>query len=348
MNWFTDYKAALSVIATQVSERIQAFPEPLATAGGAYWRAYNPLEQGSTKNYVCYLLPLWTNESCKLPEDQVERLTAGCIFAMLYFFLLDDQADGQLDGKLASNPAPEDSESSSSCSAIPAYAVALTALFHAEMMQLFQAEFPAASPFWALYRRYLNEWAIAIATEQQRSLPKPSDPIEAGDSFNFTHKSAPVKLASACIALAAGQASWIPKLDASINSILLTLQMADDWKDWEEDWDHGSNSNLLIIHLNNRYHASLPEGEPRIPLTREQLEDELYLKSGLRSFAAIASKHHQLLLDDCNMENQLEHTMSHLHTFHGTITKQLNNAAELIENKKSQFIHGGLFNILSN
>ncbi|EFM10425.1 conserved hypothetical protein [Paenibacillus curdlanolyticus YK9] len=331
-SWFTDYKDSLSTVAAQVAERIQAFPEPLASAGSEYWRAYNPLEQGSTKNYICYLLPLWTNESCNLSEDKVERLTTSCIFAMLYFFLLDDRADRQPTDKLSAIS--------------PAHAVALTALFHDEMMRLFQSEFPADSLFWTLYRRYLSEWAIAVATEQEQRLPygSISEPAEA---FNFANKSAPVKLAAACIAIAAGKEHWIPSFEAAINRILLTLQMMDDWMDWEEDWEQGSNSNMLIIHLNQRYHASLPIDQPRAPLDRKQLEDELYLKSGLRSFATIASDAHQSLLENSISEPELEKTIMHVHSFHETLTKQLNDVANQIEQNKLSLMHGGIFNFLS-
>jgi hypothetical protein len=308
MDWLSAHKVNMDEVFAETESLIRAFPEPLNDHGLAYFTKFDLRQQSSTKNYICYLLPYWMQEITHLPTDRVKKLSLANVFVMLYYFVVDDIMDaakGEHKDKLP-----------------------LANLFQLQFQKMYRALFPPQSPFWSYYETYVLEWAEAVAGEM------------SGDYFHTDQrkvawKASPVKNASSGALILAGNAELIPVVTGAVEQVLVTLQMLDDWADWEDDLDEGSYNCLLAFLLG---------GEMRIEsdsLTSEWIKHQIYVRDGLEGYSEIAAKHHEELV-------ALELSMKELSEFHLHLVDSLRATAKEIKEKRNQLLSGGLSYFLSN
>ncbi|MBW7454904.1 hypothetical protein K0U00_12755, partial [Paenibacillus sepulcri] len=187
MNWKTSFNGELAVVFGNAEAVVSAFPEPLAARGLDYLGQYNPLVPESTKNYICYLLPFWLQEATGADTEICRKLSLANVYIMLYFFVQDDLMD--------TSPADWKEQ------------LALGNLLYVAFLDIYRETFPPASPFWHYFRSYIEDWAVAVATEGQAPY---SDRALA-------MKASPVKLASTGALLLTGRESLIPAVSDTVD-----------------------------------------------------------------------------------------------------------------------------------
>lgn len=300
MDWFQAYEEELRLVFAENRRAIAAFPEPMKTRGLSYLDQFNVFQPGSHKNYICYLLPFWLQDSCRLEAATARRMSAGNVFLMLYFFLQDDLMDTP-----GSTAAP---------------ALPLANLLYAEFLQIYLPLFPAGSPFWSCFRRYITEWADSVSREA-------GSDYFLNDRIRIAHKASPLKLSSTAALLLAGQPSLIAESEEMLHQVLLTLQMADDYEDWEQDLEDGSYNCLLSLVRSST-------GLPGERLTQADVKHFIYTLGGLGGYADTAEASHARL-------EQSPLQVPHLLAFHRGLAENLRQIAAGIEAEKQQLLQGG-------
>jgi hypothetical protein len=309
MDWLSAHKDNVDQVFAEAENVIRAFPEPLNHHGLAYFAKFDLRQEKSTKNYICYLLPYWMQEIVSLPNDTVRKLSLANVFVMLYYFVVDDimdSAKGEHKGELP-----------------------LANLFQLQFQMMYRALFPTQSPFWDYYETYVLEWAESVAGELG------SDYFHT-DKRKVAWKASPVKNASTGALLLAGQTELIPVVTGAVEQVLVTLQMLDDWADWEEDLNEGSYNCLLAFLRGN---GAIGESED-ISLTSEWVKQQVYVCDQLDGYSEITVVHHERLL-------ALEIAMKELALFHFSLVDRLRMTAKEIKEKRNQLLSGGLYYFLS-
>jgi hypothetical protein len=304
MNWFTDYEAELRDVFRDAEQMIGGFPPPLHDRGLAYLYKFHPYKEGSTKNYICYLLPFWLKELDGVNERTCRDMALAGVFVMLHFFVEDDLMD----------TAPAEWKEQ----------LALAHMFQLEFVTIYNRSFAADSPFWPHYRQYMTEWASGVAVERG-----------ADDYFlnpvRIAHKASPVKLASAGVLVQAGMEKIVPHVSDAVDRVLITLQMTDDRADWEEDLQLGS-ANGLLAYI--RREKGLGED---VLLDREAVLSFIHIQGGLAGYARMAEERHGLLFDGG------ETTIRHLSDFHLFLISGLQREAAEMEQMKNRLLQGGFY-----
>lgn len=307
MNWFLAHKKDLADVFAKAESIVSAFPAPLDHLGLAYLATFDGRKEESTKNYICYLLPYWMNDINELPPVSMNKLSLANVFVMLYYFIQDDimdSAKGEHKDKLP-----------------------LANLFHMQFLSIYRELFPAESPFWGYYETYVTEWSEAVTNEQQ------SDYFHH-DIGKIAKKASPVKNASTGALLLANQAHLIPVVTAAVEQTLITLQMLDDWADWEEDLEEGSY-NCLLASL--RKHMQLSTDSPVSP---EMVKQQLYVHDFLELYGQIAITHHEQLLG-------LQIAMTQMINFHDSLVQNIQKVALEIKENRKMLTLGGFYYFLS-
>ena len=301
MDWLHDYEDELHTVFEESSRIISGFPEPLNAQGLSYLGQFNVFRTGSHKNYICYLLPFWLQERCRLSVSLTRQMSVGNVFFMLYFFLQDDLMD---------------SRDSSAAQMLP-----LANLLYVEFLNIYRPLFPPDSPFWSCFGRYIQEWAESVSGEA-------GGDYFLNDRIRISHKASPLKLTSTAALLLSGQHSLIDEAEAMIHSVLLTLQMLDDYEDWEEDLEEGSYNCLLSL-------ARCHSGNSGQKLTQAAVKDFIFTTGGLAAYAETAEINHSHL-------EAFTWGIPHLLSFHQVLVKNLQHMAAAIDAEKQLLQSGGL------
>ncbi|MDF2719437.1 MAG: hypothetical protein K0R28_6362 [Paenibacillus sp.] len=261
MIWLKQYEAELIDIFEEAESRVGTFPAPFNDIGTAYLQRFHPFRKGSSKNYICYLLPFWLKHSAR-EDEACRRMALSNIFVMLHFFIQDDLMDEP--------PAKWNTQ------------LALDHLIQLQYMELYRPLFPAESLFWTYFGQYVTEWATSVSDENEREafFIQPT---------RIAHKASPVKLASTGLLLLSGRQELIPELTGLIDQVLITLQMADDRADWREDLQSGSANSLLAFIRRER------RMDPASRLTSREVETSIHVRGSLTRYAQIAVERHERL-----------------------------------------------------
>ncbi len=95
------------------------------------------------------------------------------------------------------------------------------------------------------------------------------------------------------VLLLANQAHLIPAVTAAVEQTLVTLQMLDDWADWEEDLEEGFY-NCLLASMRNQLQLSTESTK-----TPEMVKQQLLVHDFLDLYGQIAITHHE----QCRLTN---------------------------------------------
>lgn len=261
MIWLNPYKAELLDVFAEAEIRIGAFPAPFNEIGISYLHRFHPFREGSSKNYICYLLPFWLKHLAR-ERDVCRGMALSNLFVMLHFFIQDDLMDEP--------PAEWKMQ------------LALDHLIQLQYMELYRSFFPPQSPFWTYFGQYVTEWATSVSdvNEREAFFTRPT---------RIAHKASPVKLASTGLLLLSGREELIPETSGLIDQVLITLQMADDRADWREDLQTGSANSLLSFVRRERRMESVAG------LTVQEVEASIHVRGCLRRYAQLAEERHERL-----------------------------------------------------
>ncbi|AZS14072.1 hypothetical protein EI981_06120 [Paenibacillus lutimineralis] len=306
MMWLTRFEGDLGLIFSRAESILATIPEEFRNPTLSYLDKFHPLKEHRSKNYICYLLPYWLNEEVPIDPDHVHQISTANIMGMLYYHLIDETMD---------NP-----------SLISRSQLPLAQLIHSEFIKIYSALFPSSSPFWTYYDKYIGEWAVAVTYENEQ------DFFQVNPA-RIAHRAAPVKLSVAAMMLLSGQETRIPQLEEAVDLVLITLQMIDDWQDWEKDLIEGSYNCLLSmvqadLHLSDR--------RPTV----EEIKQAVYVEGCLIRYSERADVHHRTL-------SYTSTSFPLLYEFHAYLCDQLEEIAQQIERDRSLLQRGGLEYLLS-
>ncbi|REK71443.1 class 1 isoprenoid biosynthesis enzyme [Paenibacillus paeoniae] len=303
MDWYKRHITSLKPVFHEVQLQIMQFPHPLGDIGNRYAEKYNPLvDIDKGKDYICVLLPYWMQELVDLSDEQCNRLALANIYGMLYFFILDDVMDSTQIDRVKSQ-------------------LSLASLLQLKMSAVFRELFPSDSPFWAYYDRYVTVWADCVMNEDKADFFVHNPIRTAG-------KAGPVKISAVGACLLAGREELIDEVGQSIDLSLMTLQMLDDWADWQEDMEEGNYNGLLAL-------IAFETGKDLKSLTIEKIKSHIYVLGCMNRYTDIANRNHKSLLG-------LSICIPSILEYHDYMVNSLREIASGIENNKRKALGGGI------
>lgn len=308
MDWLNDYEDELRLVFLESKRIISEFPEPLNLQGMSYLEHFNVFNAESHKNYICYLLPFWLQKGCGLTSEIIRQMSLGNVFFMLYFFIQDDLMD---------------SKESSAYERLP-----LANLLYVEFLNIYRLIFPHDSSFWCSFNRYISEWADSVRNES-------TSDYFLNDRIKVAYKASPLKLSSTAAFLLSGKDYLVSEAEEIIDSVLLTLQMLDDYEDWKEDLSEGSYNCLLSLTRNQ-----LQGDRDAAILTSQEVEFFLFTANGLHTYTQLAQDTHTKV-----KASSLD--APHLVAFHSMLVNNLQQITDSIEADKQLLQNGGLYYWLS-
>jgi len=312
MEWIDRYRDEIAAIFEDAARETDSYPPPLDELGRAWVNRLDPA-RGARSNYIGYLLPYWIREETGVELAACRGLAAANIHALIHFFLLDDVID--------TGPAMAQADIREG--------LVLGQLFQASFQKGYSRHYAPDSPLWGHYQRYLAEWAHAIREETVR----PADPDNPGQ---LAGKSSPVKLSAAGMLLQAGRHEQLAGLEEAVDLTLATLQLSDDWADWQEDLAAGNDSAFLLLA---RRCLSL---EPHEPLDEQQVKRAIYHRGCLDRLAEIVEGY-------CARTALLPHAPEMLVSFHSALAAGIREDARSVRERTKQLLEGGGFDyFLSN
>ncbi|WP_268625087.1 hypothetical protein [Paenibacillus alvei] len=308
MHWYEPFRSEIEQVFQDAECIIEAFPAPLNDAGLRYIEKFNPSNDRSTNNYICYCLPYWMQDMTGLSTAHCRRLALASIFGMLYYFIQDDVMDNDCDNK--------------------AEQLALGNLCYIELLDIYRQMFPPQSPLWDSFRQYTWEWVHGVTSEREQD-------VFMTDRLKVAHKSALVKLSSSGALFLTGMEDKLPHVNEAVDTVLVCLQMTDDWADWQTDLQDGSY-NCLLAWI--RFIQQIPTDKP---LTEELVRHAITVSDILASFGQEALKL-QAKLDG------MPEASPQLVEFNRSLAKILVEEADHIRQQREVLMMGGLSYWLSN
>jgi hypothetical protein len=304
MQWLSNFEGELELAFTKAENILAKLPVTFNRPALAYLDKFHVLKDGRSKNYICYLLPYWLGEHVEVHMTDSQNFAVANIFGMMYYHLIDEMMDEQ--GAKSTQQLP------------------LANLIHLEFIQIYNGYFPAESPFWYYFKKYITEWAEAVTHEQHQDYFHEK-------SNAIAHKAAPVKLSIVSSILLTGEEDkdLITQLEDAVDTVLVTLQMVDDWQDWKKDLQEGSY-NCLISMVQSQLHIP----KDRRP-THAEIEQALYSTDLLLRYAERAESNHETL-------EAIKPIVPYLYQFHGFLCDNVKQAARQIEAERQLLQQGGL------
>lgn len=307
MNWLTTFEEDMNAVFREAEAILARYPESFNQPALDYLDKFHVLKDDRSKNYICYLLPFWLQELTDVDLTNCRNIAVANVFGMLYYHLVDEVMDDP-NAKVKRN-------------------LTLANFIHFEFVHIYNTYFPASSPFWTYFRKYTAEWAEAVTKENQRDFFQEN-------RVQIAHKASPVKLTIIATLMLAHQEDLIPSLEHAVDTVLITIQMLDDWKDWEKDLEEGSYNSLI----------STVQLELNIPTNRRPTADEInrgiYVEDVLLRFAEKGNKNHVDL-------DYIKSSIPHLYHFHESLRLNLEESAQQIQTERNLLKQGGLHFLLS-
>ncbi|MDQ6420063.1 hypothetical protein RB620_11510 [Paenibacillus sp. LHD-117] len=333
MEWYDRYKPQLTRVYGNAMEAIASFPPPLNETGLTYAAKFDPVDKDGGKDYICTLLPFWMQDSASLSDEQCGQLALANVYGMLYFFIQDDVMD--------SNVAGGDWK----------IQLALGNMLQLEMFRIFRGLFPSDSPFWRYYDGYARIWADSVVNEGRGNYFLTNPLLTAG-------KAGPVKISVVGALLlhdSQGElgktlkvsestlAERIAATEEAVDITLMTLQMLDDWADWEEDLADGSYNGLLAMIAAGIDSAVVSDSTARdfqpgynsTALSKERIEAAIYVRGCMKPYAEIAVRYHGQLLANPFAPPDLV-------AFNLYMLESLHRIADQLEERKRKLLGGGI------
>lgn len=293
-----------SLLYNRALERISSYDSSLYEKAALYLTKSLSPRDPESKNVISYLLPYWINEHAGLSNGTCSKIALACSFGMISFMIQDDIMDQD--------------------AALTKADIVLSQLFAHEMHRLFNELFESQSPFWLYYGRYMREWADGALNEAECD-------YYAESPLSVAKKASLVKLGGTAVLLLANRARLIPDAEKAVEWTLVTLQMSDDWLDWNDDLASGSY-NCLLAQIRRASHSE-------DPLTATTVKNHIFVRNTLEAYADQA-------------ERNLHHARAAfpeaavLHAYHQSLADGLRAAAALVSAKRKSLLTGGFYYLL--
>ncbi|MDQ2084848.1 hypothetical protein RBH29_00160 [Herbivorax sp. ANBcel31] len=226
MKFFYDFYDELKKVFENCQEIISNYPEGLSDTGKKYLSRYNVFEENASKNYICYLLSFWVNHECGVKKDICIKITVANTFMMLFAFIQDDLIDREIELK----DMPE--------------MISLGNLFFLEFMSIYREIFESHKKIWDYYDFYMKRWSKSI-TDEQKNINNEISLLEEEMVSIVSSKAELVKIAVTGICVLSKKEKLLNIYSKAVDKILFSLQIADDYIDWEKDLKK-SNTNILL------------------------------------------------------------------------------------------------------
>ncbi|WP_410771723.1 hypothetical protein [Fontibacillus sp. BL9] len=302
MKWLSPYEHELQLAFTEAEAILATLPDSFRKPALDYLDKFHVLKENRSKNYICYLLPFWLQEHAGLSSRDVRRFAVANIFGMMYYHLIDacmDEPESKMSRQLP-----------------------LAEFIHLEFVRIYSSYFTGESRFWTYFKKYVSQWAEAVSGEKTSDFYY-EDPVRMG------HKAAPVKLTIAGSMLLVNREAEILRLEQAVDNVLVTLQLLDDWQDWEKDLNEGSYNSLV----------SIVQTELKIPRERrpvsEEIRQAITVQNVLDILAEHAERNHESLQD-------YKTSLPGLYQFHESLRDNLKEGASEIEKERILLQSGGL------
>ncbi|MCM3747909.1 class 1 isoprenoid biosynthesis enzyme [Paenibacillus pasadenensis] len=267
MPWsFEAAKREAGLIFAEAKEGTDRCPEPMRSVLRELIEQCDPSGREGGSNYMTYLLPLWYGEKAGIPAALSRDFAVGSVYMMLHYFLLDDVMDGE-ETKLG-----------------PKVALAAGQLLHTLFVERYGRHFHGEAGLWDYYRDYTEQWSSAVSQEGIRQ-------AEPEDAAGLALKSAPVKIGAAAVWLAAGRPERIPAAERAVDLALASLQLADDWADWQEDLAAGEERSNAFLTLARR-ELGLPK---ELTLTEKLVRRAIFHYDALERLGELIQAHRNSL-----------------------------------------------------
>lgn len=302
MNWFVPYEQELELAFSEAESILSKLPEPFGKQACEYLDKFHALKENRSKNYICYLLPFWLQPHTGIDQKLCRQLTVANLFGMMYYHLID---------------ACMDEPEMKTTRQLP-----LAEFIHMEFIRLYHDCFAGNPSFWTYYRKYATEWALAVSTEATSDFYN-ENPVRMG------HKAAMVKLTVAGSMLASDREAEISILENAVDTVLVTLQLVDDWQDWEKDLAQGVYNSLVSVVRSQRN-----DSEGHAP-TAEQVKEGIMTYDALGKLVELADRNHESL-------SAIKQLAPDLYHFHEDLQGNLTDGAKEVEAKRILLQGGGL------
>ncbi|WP_010247353.1 class 1 isoprenoid biosynthesis enzyme [Acetivibrio cellulolyticus] len=225
MHFFEDFKEDLSYVFQHCRKRINEYPPIFQSEGINFLDKYDVLKKESNKNYICYLLPFWLKDSLGIENEIAKKISIANTFLMLYFLIQDDIID---------QPACKNKGT----------LLPLGNLFMLDFMHCYHELFPAGSPFWTYLQEYTYIWSKSMLWENT-DVDSTQTAFTSEDLNIMAYKAAPLKVAAVAACLLGDKKELIKPISDTVDLILTSLQVVDDWIDWQEDLISGNRNYIL-------------------------------------------------------------------------------------------------------
>ncbi|MDU4696858.1 MULTISPECIES: hypothetical protein [Paenibacillus] len=306
--WFNSFEHDLEFAFDQAETILLGLPEEFREQAVNYLGKFHALKKSGSQNYICYLLPFWLQEAAGVTTEDSRELTVAMILAMLHYHLIDEVMD---------DPGSNDKRK-----------LPLANLIQIEFAHIYARFYSTSSPFWNYYRKYTAEWAEAVSLENQQDFFQ-DNPVQ------IAHKASPVKLSVAGMLLLTDRDALIPTFEAAVDAVLVTLQMLDDWEDWEKDLREGSYNSLISVV---QHELQIPPDRRPTP---EEIKHALYVRDILYIYAKQTDQNAAIL--EVNAPDLI-----HLRDFHEYLRQNLKQGAQSLQQERNMLTQGGLAYLLSN
>lgn len=304
MIWLSKYEEELELVFDQAAQILSTLPPSFNNQALDYLDKFHALKQKRSKNYICYLLPYWLKNYFNVDTIITRDFAVANIFGMLYYHLIDEIMDQPMQPSKHQLP--------------------LADLIYLEFHNIYSKYFPFHSPFWSYSKQYIVEWAEAVTEENEHDYFQ-TDPIL------LAHKASPLKVAivGSLFITQCKDNALIFQLEDAVDLVLVTLQMLDDYEDWEKDLQEGSYNCLL----------SMIQTKLSIPLNRrpsiEEVKHALYVQDILVEYAETATRHHKQI-------TTIQQYVPDLILFHKFLYENLIEAGSQIAKDRLLLQSGGL------
>ncbi|TYQ16550.1 UNVERIFIED_CONTAM: geranylgeranyl pyrophosphate synthase [Acetivibrio alkalicellulosi] len=232
MKFFYDFYDELRYVFKNCEDIISKYPYGLRNVGLEYISKYNVFNEKASKNYICYLLSFWINHQCKGQIEICRRIAIANTFMMLFAFIQDDVIDGEMEPQIIREM------------------LSLGNLFFSEFMGIYREVFKDKPGIWNYYELYMKNWCRGIFFEQKNISTK-IELVEDETVCLITDRAELVKVSAAAICVLSEKEEMIDIYSKSIERVLFSLQIADDYIDWKEDIKN-KNSNILLYKIMER------------------------------------------------------------------------------------------------
>lgn len=302
MKWLSNYEKELDLAFTEAESILSRLPAPFSKQGIDYLDRFHALKEHRSKNYICYLLPFWLQSYAGIHPETCRRIAVANLFKMMYYHLIDACMD---------DPETDVSQQ-----------LTLAEFIHIEFIKNYQECLKDHDAFWTYYKKYVSEWAAAVSTEKVADFYY-ENPVRMG------HKAAPVKLSVAASMMLGGREQEIDRFESAVDTALVTLQLLDDWEDWEQDLEQGSYNSLISVV---QAQLNLPPGTRPSP---EEVRSGMMVHDALSELADLANRNHESL-------EAIKDLAPDLYDFHYSLVKNLNEGAQEVISNRNQLLNGGL------